>query len=462
MPVPEPADASARALAALQRDGTDAVSFQALKAGTHWWQDRPPPEGSGGLVAYVPSGRSWIAIGTPLAAPARRAAAVQRFCAAARAEHRRAVFLGVEDRAPVAGCRTLLLGLQPILRPAHWHLSVRQRPRLREQLRRARAKGVTVRAVPSDALAAGTPLRAAVERLRREWLDSRAMEPLAFLVAVEPFHAADAHRYVVAEHGGQPVQFLSAVPIAARQGWLLEDMLRGRRAPNGTTELLIDALMRDLGGDPAWVTPGLTPLTGPIRWWLRLTRWATVALYDFSGLQRFRARLHPAAWTPVWMAWDRGTAPGVLLDVLRAFAAGRLIRFATRSLVWHPNGPPWAVAVPLVAWTALLFALVASGRAGLLGYSTAALAAWVAFDVVLAWLLFAVARRPRPWPLAGAAAVALFDAVLSLAHLARVGVGGGLPALLRLTASAGPVIGTSALAWAAWRARARRPAAAWR
>jgi phosphatidylglycerol lysyltransferase len=159
-----------RPLDALKQHGADAVSFQALKVGARWWTDVPPPEGSGAAIAYVPSGRSWIAIGSPLADDMNRAAAVRRFCAAARAERRRAVFFGVEDRAWLAGCRTLVIGIQSVLKVSEWDLTLRRWPRLREQVRRARAKGVTVRAVDPGELAEGMPLRAAVERLKGEWL----------------------------------------------------------------------------------------------------------------------------------------------------------------------------------------------------------------------------------------------------------------------------------------------------
>lgn len=433
----------------MKRYGTDAVSFQALKPGLDWWID----DRSGAAVAYLPAGRSWIAVGTPLAEPGRRAEAVRRFCHAARANRRRPVFFGVEDETPFAGRRTLAIGLQPILKPSEWEATLARWPRLREQLRRARAKGVTVREVAPPELASGMPLRDATDRLRAEWLHSRAMEPMAFLVEVEPVYASAEHLYFVAERGGQAVQFLSAVPIRARQGWLMEDMLRGRDAPNGTTELVIAALMQRLGGDPSWVTPGLTPLSGPMPWWLRITRVATVALYDFSGLLRFRSRLHPAAWTPVRVAWDRGAAPLVLLDVLRAFAGGRIVRFAWRSILWHPSGPPWAVAIPLVAWTALLAAFAVTGQTAILGYPPAILRAWVLFDILLAWALFKAARKPRPKRLLLVAIVALFDAVVSVRHIAVAGFGTGIVAVLcRTISAAGPVIGTAALLWAAWRA----------
>lgn len=439
-------------LDALKRHGAEAVSFPALKAGTYWWHDAAPG-GTGAWLAYRPSGSSWVAVGTPLVEPAARAAAVRRFVAEARRHGKRAVFFGIEDVAPFAGCRTLLFGQQSVLRPSEWQATLKRAPRLREQVRRARAKGVTVRTLTASDLAAD-PWPAVIDRLKGEWLGSRAVEPMGFLVSVEPFHAADQHRYFIAERRGEPVQFVSAVPIYARDGWLIEDVLRGRDAPNGTSELVIDTLMRDPTLRDAWLTPGLTPLTGPIAWWLRLARDTSVALYDFSGLRRFRARLHPSAWHPVWLAWDRGPAPLVLFDVLRAFTGTSLAGFALRSLVRHANGPPWAVAVPLVAWTALLALLAVSGQSRLLGFSTAQLSAWVVFDVLLAALLFKGARRPRRRTLAALAAIAAVDAALSLAHLAATGLGrGAVTELLRGVATLGPLVGTTALLWAAWRAR---------
>jgi phosphatidylglycerol lysyltransferase len=445
-------------LGALKAHGADAVSFQAVKAGTRWWHDAPPPEGTGAVVPYVASGGSWIAIGSPLTAPGAKADAVRRFASAARLQRRRAVFFGVEDLLPFAGCRRLMVGLQSVLEPSQWQATLRHRPRLREQLRRARAKGVTVRSVGAADLLHGTPLRAAVERLRREWLASRAMEPMGFLVAVEPFHAPAEHLYLVAERHGIPVQFLSAVPIYARNGWLMEDMLRGAAAPNGTTELVIDAAMRRLDGRSCWLTPGLTPLAGAIPWWLGVLRFVTIPLYDFSGLRHFRARLRPAGWRPIWIAWDRGSAIGVLIDVLRAFAGGRIVPFAWRTLVRHPNGPPWVVAMPLVPWTVLLAGVAVMGQSAMLGFSAAALGAWTVFDAILAWLLFRVARRPRRRGLAIMTAAAAFDAIVSVRHLWVAGFGPGLAsAILRTLATAGPLLGTAGLAWAWWRAhRARR------
>jgi phosphatidylglycerol lysyltransferase len=445
-PSPDPVEPR---LAALTRFGTDAVGFQGLESSIAWWHDDAPPAGTAAAQPYLDTGRSWIAVGRPLTAADTTAMAARRFAAAARARGRRAVFFGVEALDAFAGFRSLALGLQSVLLPAEWPATLRRSRKLREQLRRARAKGVSVRIVDAADLAPGIPLRHHVERLRAEWLGSRHMEAMTFLVAVEPFHAPAHHLYVVAERRGRPVQFLSAVPIPQARGWLFEDMLRGVDAPNGTTELVLDLALRTIAERAEWATPGLTPLAGGIARWLRVARAATSPLYDFDGLRRFRARLFPARWSTVWMVWDRGPAALVLLDVLRAFAGGRLAAFGIRSIVRHASGPPWAVAMPLVPWIGLLVGLLATGHAGALALSRPALAGWIVFDIVLAWLMFRAATRPRAPQLAALAIAAAADAAWSIQHLAHAGLGPSLPtAALRIVAVAGPIVGALGLAWA--------------
>lgn len=432
----------------LERFGADAVAFQALESGMRWWHDAAPPHGTGAAIAFNDTGHAWVTAGSPLAANADRSRAATAFATAARAARRRVVFVGVEDLTPFDGFRQLAIGRQSTLLPSQWPVTLAAKPRLREQLRRARAKQVTVRRLRAEEIAEGTALHQDIIRLRDAWLHSRRMEPMAFLVSVEPFHLPDQHIYLAAERRGRLVQFLSAVPIYADRGWLMEDMLRAGDAPNGTTELLIDRLMQE-APDAARITPGLTPLAGPLPWWLRLARLVMRPFYDFAGLEQFRARLAPARWDPIWMVWDRGPAPLALFDMLTAFAGGRLVRFATRSLVRHPSGAPWALALPLLPWTLLLAALAVAGRADVLAFDTLTLAGWVAFDAVLAWLLIRAAFTPRPRQLAAAVAWAGIDAVLSLQHLLVTGLGAGpIGNALRLIATLAPIAGCAALIWA--------------
>jgi hypothetical protein len=281
---------------------------------------------------------------------------------------------------------------------------------------------------------------------------------MGFLVALEPFHAPSHHRYLVAELGGRIVGFLSAVPIGRRRAWLIEDVLRSRDAPNGMTETLVVALMRDVE-DSDYVTLGLTPLAGRVAWPLRVARWISRPLFDFEGLRAFRERLRPQEWQSVWLLYPPGGSPILsVVDSLRAFARGSLTGFALRSFVRHPSGVPWMLALPLPIWTAGLACLVALRRSALLGFPRGELALWVAFDALLLLVLVRAAMRPRRGLLLLATSLAVGDAALSLGHLAWVGLGSTAPqALLRGVATIAPVLGALLLAWATTAAPLFRP-----
>lgn len=449
-----------RAREYVHRFGRDAVAFQGLESTCRYWFDAPAPDGTGGCVAYVDTGGAWVAAGSPLAPVDQRARAAHRFIAAARAANRRACLFCAERADELTGLAALRLGEQPVFVPERWAETIAQHRRLREQLRRARAKGVRVRRVASDELAAGAPLRARIERIAASWLRDRHLEPMGFLVALEPFVYPDDHRYFVAERDGDVVGFTSLVPIPARRGWLVEDTVRGELAPNGTTELLLDAAMRDAAGaGDAHLTLGLAPLSGPVAPWLRAARFAGSPLYDFVSLRAFKQRLHPAGWEPVWLVHPPRRGLVALVDALRAFAGGSLLRFGLRSVVRHPSGLPWLLALPLVGWTGVLLALLGLGAGSLMGLSAPALAAWTAWDAALAGVLFRVARRPRRPHLRGLATAAGVDAALSVEHLVRLGLGPGVLApALRLTGTIAPLLGTLALLWASHRAPpSRRP-----
>ena len=101
--------------------------------------------------------------------------------------------------------------------PARWGDVLRSSRRLREQLRRARAKGVVARAVsPGEIEDAESPLRREVERLMARWASSRPMAPMGFLVQLEPFSFAGERRYVVP----------GIVPC--RDGWVGVNCLTGQ------------------------------------------------------------------------------------------------------------------------------------------------------------------------------------------------------------------------------------------
>ena len=157
------------------------------------------------------------------------------------------------------------------------------------------------------------------------------------------------------------------------------------------------------------------------------------ALYDFDGLYRFKRRLHPGGWEPVWLCYPEGEPAIVhVLDGLRAFAGGSLVRFGARTVARHPGALAWVLAVPLMPWAMALALAAITGHAGWFGYRPATLGAWAGYDAALAVGLWRASRRPTPRLLGLLAGAATVDAGLSLIHVARVGLGAGpaLPARL--------------------------------
>lgn len=446
---PEEVEIRRRVLALIERHGWNSTSFQILEPGFRYWVD-----GDDACVGYVDTGAAWVVAGAPIAPAERIAEVAARFVAAARARGRRVCCFGTETRfIELVQWPSLRIGDQPVWAPSDWNDVVRESRSLREQLRRARAKGVVVRALEVAELAGGHPVREQLDALIARWLASKQIAPMGFLVQLDPFSFPDEKRYFVAERAGTIVGFLVAIPIYARKGWFFEDLLRDPSAPNGTTELLIDAGMRAArDADVQHVTLGLAPLAGDVSPWLRFARRWGRALYDFEGLYAFKAKLKPREWDPVYLSYPRGHS-GVLavVDTLTAFARGGLLRFGVKTLLRGPSIVVRALAALLAIWTVLL-ALPSSAR---FFPSPAWQYGWVAFDVALFVALLSLARRWHARLGTVVAVAVTADAIATAAEAALYNlprIAGVVDALVIAVAVAAPT-GAAVLLW---HARAHR------
>lgn len=385
-----PSEERLRALSLLRRHGYNSTSFQVLEEGFRYWFD-----GDDACVAFADTGSAWVVAGAPIAPTDRLPEVATRFQGAAREARRRVCYFAVEERMlSFQVGPSIAIGAQPVWNPADWPETLRGASSLREQIRRAKAKGVSVRRPPPEEMddpAAG--VRREVGSLIDRWLASKEMAPMGFLVDVQPFSFAAERRYFVAERDGRAVGFLAAVPVYARGGWLFEDLLRDASAPNGTAELLVDAAMRDPAiRDSAYVTLGLAPLRGDADRRLLAVSRLTGGLYDFDGLHRFKAKLRPQRWDPIHVVCAPGTpALAALFDTLTAFAGGSLSRYGLATVLRGPSLVVRALALLLLPWTALLLAADAARWFP----SPAAKAAWIALDVALALSLWSLSSRWR-------------------------------------------------------------------
>lgn len=334
-----------RARELVLRYGWNSTVYQLMNPDIHHWF---APDGDA-LIGYVEHGGVRVVAGAPVAAYERLPAAAQNFEAEGRRRGLTTCYFGVEPRwLELVGARSevALIGAQPVWDAGAWARTFDAHPSLRAQLNRARNKGVQVQAHAVSELRFG-PNAPALRAVRGRWVASHGLPPMGFLTAVRLLPSSvqvggplDADRRLyVARRDGAVVGYLVASPIPARNGWLIEQVVRDPGAPNGTNELLIDHAARDLASLGAGrLTLGLSPLSRrhrpdrAVRYdsapWLRFVfAWAHAhgrRFYDFAGLEAFKEKFRPPIWEPVYLVAGGGKlGPRALHAVAAAFMGGR-------------------------------------------------------------------------------------------------------------------------------------------
>lgn len=324
--------------------GSNATAYQILNPGIERWIAPEIPA----VVGYTKQGRMLLVAGGPVCAPDTLAAVIESFEAHGRQRGCGVCYVCGDQalRQSLAGSRAhsaIAIGAQPVWNPVRWAQGVDATPSLRAQLRRARNKGVMVEAMAPRAGCDDPGLR----RVLEEWLALRALPPLRFLT--DPWVLDGVlrdRRLLVARVALDPVGFLVASPVTARRGYLVEQVVRSPRAPNGTAELLIDTAMREFAGEGRrFATLGLVALASGARseiarnpWWLRLmmlmARTHANRFYNFRGLERFRMKMAPEAWEPIYaISNERRFSLRSLYAIAEAFCGMSPWRVAGRALV---------------------------------------------------------------------------------------------------------------------------------
>jgi len=298
-----------RARELVMRYGWNVVSYQILNPGMlHWFS-----ADCDAVVGYVERHGVWVVGGAPICEEERVGEVVEEFELAARRKGCRVCYFGAAERlydclASPPAHSVLALGAQPVWDPSCWSEILASRASLRAQLYRSRNKGVIV----AEWTAAQAHSNVELQRCLREWLASRPMPAMHFLVEPETLACLDDRRIFVAAWKGVPVGFLIASPVPRRNGWLVEQIIRGRSAPNGTNELLLDAAMCALAMDGShYVTLGLVPLSSHTMaltprhpFWLHfLLVWVRAhgkRFYNFDGLEKFKTKFAPQEWEPIF------------------------------------------------------------------------------------------------------------------------------------------------------------------
>jgi phosphatidylglycerol lysyltransferase len=312
--------------------GWNSTAYQILNPGFQLWFSTLHPA----VVGYVRAGGRWVVGGSPVAANTKLREVADEFERDAAAHHAGVVYFGAEERLEnlYRGTTThdaILLGAQPAWDPDRWTGIIASHASLRAQLNRARNKHVSVALWPSERAEHNPELK----KLLQEWLGTRGLPPLHFLVEPETLGNLSDRRVFVATRDDKPVGFLVASPIPARNGWLTEQFVRGHNAPNGTAELMIDAAVCWVASQHAdYVTLGLAPLSTRagdmtshsllIRLGFKWVRAHGRRFYNFAGLDTFKAKFFPDRWEAVYaISNERRVSIRSLYAIASAFTQGK-------------------------------------------------------------------------------------------------------------------------------------------
>lgn len=322
--------------------GWNATCYQILNPGFERWYSAR----GDAVVGYIHAYGVDVVGGAPVCSRERLRDVVAEF----EEGRARVCYFGAQRRLEEtlradAGRAHMVIGAQPAWDPHEWPGMIESHASLRAQFNRARNKGVRVEEWPRERARDHPELR----RVLDEWLRTRGLPPLHFLIETDTLSRVFDRRVFVAVRRGSVIGFLVASPIPARNGWLIEQLVRGHDAVNGTTELMLDAAMAGLAtGGSRFVTLGLAPLSpftertnvhNPA--WLRaMLAWMRAhgsRFYNFEGLEAYKAKFRPYEWEPLFAIVNE---PRVKLSMLYAITAafadgsplGLFIRGASHAL----------------------------------------------------------------------------------------------------------------------------------
>jgi phosphatidylglycerol lysyltransferase len=299
----------ARARDLVLAHGWNSTSFQIVNPGISRWFSAA----GDAVTGYVSAGGVRVVVGAPVCSGKRLLDVADEFETDAAARQEQVCYFAAESRlestlGESADHSKFLIGAQPMWHPDEWDGIVSKNRSLRAQLNRARNKGVTVSEWMGGDAVDSPELKACL----RDWLESKGLPPLHFMVESDTLARLENRRVFVAERSGGVVGFVVLSPVATRNGWLFEQFPHRPGSPNGTVELMIDAAMRALAADGAeYATLGLSPLSTrapvepfPNPLWLRvLLGWLRKhgrRFYNFDGLDAFKSKLRPMGWEPVF------------------------------------------------------------------------------------------------------------------------------------------------------------------
>ena len=311
-----------------QLHGYNAHALVGIARGIRLWTC-PETEGA---VAYNEFGKVWLVPGDPLASEENLTQVSNSFLGKANAEGRVVGFMPATEHfakhSSELGLRAIKIGSAPYFDLTTWAPRGDRAKKARAGVNHARRAGVRV----TEVIDVDEKLMRETACLCKSWLTTRRSAiKFEWLFTVDLFQHKEQKKYFTArDTNGKLVGFLAASPIPARNGWYLEDVLRSKHAPSGTTDLLVvevlDSLKRS-GAQLATLGTTLMATEGGADPDVHISRvlsklsWSIARcfaiFYNFNGVRRFKAKFAPSWWESEYALMSSNiTAPPRVLSAL--------------------------------------------------------------------------------------------------------------------------------------------------
>jgi lysylphosphatidylglycerol synthetase-like protein (DUF2156 family) len=309
----------------IEQFGTNTTSFQILNPGMSYWFSNS----LSGAAGYVQKLGWCIVAGQPLCSNESMPKILEEI----EKKKKKTCYFAVEDPFVnnaewMKKRQKIAIGDQPAWYPKEWNIE--NNASLRYQLNRAKNKEVIVKEKNNI-----DPIRFQLETCLEEWIDQRPFFTLHYLTEPRILSQLTSRRVFVATQNEKIVAYLVLSPIPLKKGWLIEQIIRKKDAPNGTSELLVDTVMKVIAKEGyEYATMGLTPLSPssepllsqnpPLTKKLfKFIQATTQSFYRFKGLALFKNKFNPHFRESIWIVTNQ---PNQNLSLYPALAAAFLTK----------------------------------------------------------------------------------------------------------------------------------------
>lgn len=288
------------------------------------------PDGTG-FTMYAVQGRSWVAMGDPVAPDEAVDDMIWQFKEVVDRQAGTPVFYQVTtDHLPAyldAGFSLVKLGEEAWVDLAGFTLEGGEGRRLRQARTKAERSGATFAIIPASEVPA---ILDELKDVSDAWLDAKGNREKGFSLGFWSPDYVSRYDQAVLRHEGRIVAFAN-IWRGAQGGEFTVDLMRYRPdGPPGMMDLLfINLLSTAKAQGYAWFNLGMAPLSGLPNHRLA-SLWSRIGgflyrradrFYNFEGLRAYKDKFKPQ-WRPKYLAFPGGLGlPQVLVDITSLIAA---------------------------------------------------------------------------------------------------------------------------------------------